>query len=106
MSRTVITVKTNADGVSQSNLAWQRKMVTVIMMENMIRDFPCDKKYLYSVLFKYIEGTAVSDKEFEDMKDFLSKITQYLQKVMGQYYSSDLILRSIMSIPLYVVREK
>lgn len=103
---TLITVKTNADGVSQSNLAWQRKMVTVIMMENMIRDFPCDKKYLYSVLFKYIEGTVVSDNEFEDMKDFLSKVTQYLQKVMGQYYSSDLIFRSIMSIPLYFVREK
>ena len=102
----LISVKTNADGISQSNLAWQRKMVTVVMMDNMIKDFPCDKKYMYSVLMKYVQGKAVSDSEFEDIKNFLLKVTQYLQNAMSKYYDSDLIYRSIMSIPLYFVREK
>ncbi len=66
------------DGVSQSNLAWQNKMVTVVLLDNMIRDFQCDKKYLYSILTKYIKGIAISHDEFIALKNHLEQVINYV----------------------------
>lgn len=101
----LISYKVNSDGISQSNLAWQRKMITVIMLDNIIRDFDCDKNYMYKILTKYVKGEIIKNGEFEDIKNFLFSVTHYLQKIMSPFYDSELIYRSIMSIPLYFERE-
>ena len=71
-------IRSHADGVSRTNLAWQNKIVKVVLMDNMIRDFECDKKYLYSILTKYVKNIPVTRKEFEDFKFHLEKVSDYV----------------------------
>ena len=66
------------DGISETNLEWQRKMVSLILMENMIRDFECDKEYLASILTKYVKNDPVTEDEFNAIGYHLGKVVRYV----------------------------
>lgn len=79
-------IRSHEDGVSRTNIQYQAKMVTIVLLDNMIRDFECDKKYLYSVLIKYIKGLAVTQKEFNDIKQHILFVANYvINKVSPEY---------------------
>lgn len=65
------------EGISEKNLFWQRKMASVIVLDNMIRDFQCNKEYLYSILVKYVKGEPVTDYEFAAMRDLILYVTEF-----------------------------
>src|SRR5574344_958516 len=65
-------------GVSSSNSNWQQKMSTVILLDNMIKDFTCDKNYLYSILVKYVKGQPVTQEEFKAMNIHLLNVVNYI----------------------------
>ena len=71
-------IRSHEDGVSKTNQQWQDKMVKVVLLDNMIRDFDCDKNYLYSILMKYIKDEPLTLKEFEDFKSHLEKVITYV----------------------------
>ena len=71
-------IRCHEDGVSRTNQKWQEKMVTVVLLDNMIRDFECDKNYLYSILAKYVKSQPLTRKEFEDFKTHLEKVITYV----------------------------
>lgn len=71
-------IRSHEDGVSRTNQKWQEKMVTVVLLDNMIRDFECNKNYLYSILMKYIKDEPLTLKEFEDFKSHLEKVITYV----------------------------
>ena len=71
-------IRSHEDGVSRTNQKWQDKIVTVVLLDNMIRDFECDKNYLYSILMKYIKDEHLTLKEFEDFKSHLEKVITYV----------------------------
>lgn len=79
-------IRSHEDGVSRSNAQYQAKMVTLVLLDNMIRDFECDKKYLYSIFVKYIKGLAVTQKEFNDIKQHILFVANYvINKVSPEY---------------------
>ena len=71
-------IRSHADGVSKTNQQWQDKMVKIVLLDNMIRDFECDKTYLYSILAKYVKSQPLTRKEFEDFKTHLEKVITYV----------------------------
>ena len=95
--------KHSCDGISETNRLWQRKMVTVILLDNMINDFPCDKNYMYSILVKYIKGSPVSDREFNSMLLFLNGIVNDLTQRITYPYNVK-VKSFILSILAYFVR--
>lgn len=66
------------DGISENNLAWQRKMVSVVLMDNMIKDFPCNKNYLYSILVKYLKNEPVTPEEYNAIGYHLASVAEYV----------------------------
>ena len=71
-------IRSHEDGVSRSNKAWQDKMVAIVLLDNMIRDFECDKNYMYSILTKYVKSVPLTRKEFEDFKSHLENVITYV----------------------------
>lgn len=71
-------IRCHEDGVSRTNQKWQDKMVKVVLLDNMIKDFDCDKTYLYSILAKYVKSQPLTRKEFEDFKTHLEKVITYV----------------------------
>ena len=53
-------------------------MVAIVLLDNMIRDFECDKNYMYSILTKYVKSVPLTRKEFED---FVNKSDLNMTKV-------------------------
>ena len=66
------------NGICANNMVWQNKMLRVIALENIIRDFECDKKVMYSILVKYIKGLRISKEEFVALKILLDKFLNLL----------------------------
>lgn len=95
--------KHSADGLSETNRFWQRKMVTVILLDNMINDYPCDKDYMYSILVKYVQGAQVTEKEFYAMSIFLNSIVNDLTQKISYPFNTK-VKPFILSILAYFVR--
>lgn len=102
----VLTVyRMSEDGISASNKAHQAKMVTVITLDNIIKDFARDKNYMYSILVKYIKGVTVSDEEFYNMNRLLIEVTNYLQERINPPFKYR-VKNFILSVLVYFVREQ
>ena len=71
-------IRSHEDGISKSNKQYQDKMVKIVLLDNIIRDFECDKRYLYSILIKYIQNQFITQREFEDFKNHLDKVITYV----------------------------
>lgn len=66
------------NGISVPNKAWQNKMVRVITLENMIKDFAVDKKYFYSILVKFVKEIPLSATEYNAMKELIMYVTDWM----------------------------
>lgn len=93
------------DGVSENNKEYQAKMVTVIIMDNMIRDFAADKNYMYSILVKYIKNEPVTDEEFKYTNLFFLEVINYVQNRVSASHRA-YVKSFILSILPNFVREK
>lgn len=93
------------DGVSENNKEYQAKMVTVIIMDNMIRDFAADKNYMYSILVKYIKNEPVTDEEFKYTNLFFLEVINYVQNRVSAPHRA-YVKSFILSILPNFVREK
>ena len=71
-------IRSHEDGISKSNKQYQDKMVKIVLLDNIIRDFECDKRYLYSILIKYRQNQFITQREFEDFKNHLDKVITYV----------------------------
>lgn len=91
------------DGISQNNSAYQAKMVTLIILDNMIKDFASDKEYMYGILVKYIKNIPVTDEEFRYVNSFLIDVTNYLQEQISPPFNVR-VKNHILSILAYFVR--
>lgn len=95
-------IRSHKDGVSKSNIEWQNKIVTVVLWDNMIRDFDCDKKYLYSILLKYVKCEPVSMHEFWDFKAHADKVIEYVSShTSNQYNVKDYIYSMLRYFLIY-----
>lgn len=92
-------------GVSSSNIYWQRKMVTVILLDNMIKDFVCDKTYLYSILVKYIKNIPVTEEEYNAISIHLIKVVNYVSLKVSEPYKK-MVKNYILSILTCFIHEK
>ncbi len=90
-------IRSHEDGVSKTNFAYQSKMVVIVLLDNIIKDFECNKDYLYSILVKYIKGEALSKQEFDDMARHLVKVINYLSGKVSESYKP-LVKNNILSL--------
>ncbi len=98
-------IRSHEDGVSKSNKAYQNKMVIVVLLDNIIKDFECDKNYLYSILIKYIKGLPISGQELDAMgMHFVRVIRCLLPKVSDIY--KPVVKHYILSILRHFIVEK
>lgn len=91
------------EGISRKNSAYQAKMVTLILLDNIIRDFGENKEYLYSILVKYVKNTPVTDEEFRYMNAFLIDVTNYVQREIAPPFDIR-VKNHILSILAYFIR--
>lgn len=91
------------DGISETNRSWQRKMVTVILLDNMINDYSSNKDYMYSILVKYVQGSPVSEEEFNAMRLLLNEIVNDLTQKISYPFNMK-VKPFILSILAYFVR--
>lgn len=91
------------EGISENNLAWQRKMVSVVLMDNMIKDFVCDKNYLYSILVKYLQNTPVTPEEYNAIGSHMQSVTNFVTSKVNPPHNV-YVKSFIMSILRWFVR--
>ena len=94
----------SAEGISSTNINWQAKMVTVIILDNLIKDFPCDKNYMYTILAKYVKNEPVNEIEFNTFAEFLLLCTRYLTLKISIEYNKQ-IKNYILSILKFFIRK-
>lgn len=92
------------DGISRSNAAWQNKMVCLIMLYNMIRDFPCNKNYMSVVLNKFMTSTPLSSIEYRVTKNFLKNIVNAIKLEVSEPFKDEVEI-FIMAVLSLFVRE-
>ena len=85
------------NGICANNKVWQNKMLRVIALENIIRDFECDKQLLYSILVKYIKGLLISKEEFFALKTLLENFLNLLYPKISAPFN-DYLLKYITSM--------
>ena len=76
--------RVSPEGISQQNAIWQQKMVCLIFMENIIRDFAADKQYMYDILRKYVTDTPISMKEFLSIKSLFEQVCVHLSNEISE----------------------
>ncbi len=67
-------IRSHEDGVSKTNAAWQDKIVRVVLLDNIIRDFASDTKYFYSILNKYVRNQVISNEELQNFKGLIEHV--------------------------------
>ena len=66
-------------------------MLMVIALDNMIKDFECDKDKLYSILVKFVKSAPVTQEEFNTAKDFLESVIKSLVPELSAPYNARII---------------
>ena len=78
-------------GICARNKKYQNKMLMVIALDNMIKDFKCDKDKLYSILVKFVKSAPVTQEEFNTAKDFLESVIKSLVPELSAPYNARII---------------
>lgn len=67
-------IRSHEDGVSRTNAAWQNKIVNVVLLDNIIRDFTDGNKYFYSILNKYVKNEKISPDEIDNFRKLIEHV--------------------------------
>lgn len=78
--------KNNPDGISRKNAKWQKKISTIIKLDNMINDFAADKNYMYSILSKYVKNTPITQEEANELSKLLTTVIKYVTENISEQY--------------------
>lgn len=97
--------RSSASGISSSNRFVQQKMVIVILLGNLIKDFPCDKQLMSKIQMKYAKSEMITEDEYNVIKKFLSEVEEFLYKNISPPFNSR--INSLLSaIPAGFVKSK
>lgn len=74
------------DGICSQNRKWQNKMLMIIVLDNLIKDFDCNKILMYSLLTKFVKNTPISNSEYNIIKNFLINTSNYINKHLSEEF--------------------
>lgn len=78
--------KNNPNGISRTNAKWQRKISTIIKLDNMINDFAIDKDYMYTILSKYVKNIPMTEEEANELSKLLTTVIKYVTENVSEQY--------------------
>ena len=92
------------NGISSQNRQHQAKMSSLILFENIIKDFANDLDFMYMILEKFIKEEPITDEEFVYTQSFLIGIVNFLQRQLS-YPFNTYVKKCILSRLSYFVRK-
>lgn len=97
--------RSSPNGISATNRLFQQRMVGVILLGNIIMDFPCDKNFMSNIQMKYAKSEIITEEEYSIFIEFSHKIQEYLTSRISPPYNSR-IKRLLSLIPAGFVKSK
>lgn len=89
----LVSYRLSKDGICALHYKEQYKMTNLIVLDNIINDFDCNKEFMYSILTKYTKNITLSKLEYYATEELLTKVIKYIQKKVKKEYTSIAIQR-------------
>lgn len=70
----------SSDGICATNTLPQQKMTNMIIIDNIIKDFDCNKDFMYSVLYKYTKEQQLTKLEYYAAEELMIKVMKYCKE--------------------------
>lgn len=97
----LVSYRKSDDGICATNHKWQNKMLSLIVLENIVRDFASDEKFMHEVMRKFASGEPLSKKEFFNLKGLLEHTINFVKKTISEPYCF-FVMKFVANILKYV----
>ena len=80
----LVSYRLSNDGICATHTAEQQKMTNLIILDNIIQDFECNKDFMYSILTKYAKNIQLSKLEYYAAEALLLQVIKYIKANVGE----------------------
>ena len=75
----LVSYRLSNDGICATHTAEQQKMTNLIVLDNIISDFDCNKDFMYSILTKYTKNIQLTKLEYYAAEALLLQAIKYIK---------------------------
>jgi len=93
--------RTSEDGICANNKYHQRKMLMMIIFDNIIQDYPCDKEEMCHALYNFVQDTAIPLDIYKKIEKLLHDVANDLENRIS-YPFNQVVRNSVLPILKYM----
>lgn len=89
----LVSYRLSPTGICATHQLEQQKMTSIIVLDNIINDFDCNKEFMYSILTKYTKEQELTKLEYYAIEKLFIEVIKYVKANLDTSYQIPMINR-------------